>query len=376
MRAGRIAFILFALAGFGLNLLLLFWKLTDPADGIVGCGGAGGCSEVLASKWSQVFGIPVTVPGALLYGLILLSLHPRFVCLLAPSLAILTGGVVWFVSVQLWVLHHLCPWCLAAHAVGVIVVVLGIMHLKAEPSLRAVGIGVIATLLLIATQVFGPSPTTHRIEETTTDMTSTPIHARGDGRKIEFNNGRKVYDRDALPSIGSSKAPQVLVEYFDYQCASCRIMHGFLDSLIAKHPDQVALLVLPMPLDGACNHQLTPAESIHPGSCQLARIALAVWRVEPTRFPEIHRALFADPAPNESAAMALVSTFVPRERLDAALKDPWIDELLEADVQDWISFSNKTHQLPKLLIKGTRLLHGLPSGEADFIRVMEQELGL
>jgi len=376
MRAGRIAFILLALAGLGLNLLLLLWKLTDPTDGIVGCGGAGGCNEVLASKWSQLFGIPVTVPGALLYGLILLSLHPRFVRLLAPSLAILIGGVVWFVSVQAWILQHFCPWCLAAHVIGAIVVALGIRSLKVEPSPRAVGTGVIATVLLIAAQVFGPSPTTHRIEEKTTDMASTPIHARGDGRKIEFNNGRKVYDRDALPSIGPAKAAHVLVEYFDYQCASCRIMRGFLDSLIAKHPDQVAVVALPMPLDGACNHQLTPAESIHPGSCQLARIALAVWRVEPARFPEIHRALFADPAPDESSAIALAASLVGRERLDAALKDPWINELLEADIQDWISFSRKNRQLPKVIIRGTRLLHGLPSGEADFIRVMEQELGL
>ena len=369
--------ILCALAGLGLNLLLLFWKLTDPADGIVGCGGPGGCNEVLASKWSQVFGLPVTIPGALVYLVVLLSLRPRFKKLLAPSLAILTGGVIWFVSVQLWILHHLCPWCLAAHVIGVIVVVLGVAQGNSERSfIRSMSVGAVATGLLIVFQVFGPTPTTHRVEEATSSQVSAPIHARGSGRKIEFNNGGKIYDRDSLPSIGSSKAPQVLVEYFDYQCASCRIMRGFLDSLIAKHPDQIALLVLPMPLDGACNHQLTSAESIHPGSCQLARVALAVWRVEPAKFPEIHRALFAEPAPAEAEAMQLASALVSRERLQDALKDPWIDELLAADIEDWISFSSKTSQLPKVLIRGTRLLHGLPSGEADFIQVMERELGL
>jgi uncharacterized membrane protein len=375
MKTGKIALIFFAILGLGINLLLLFWKLTDPAAGLVGCGGAGGCQEVLTSKWSQVFDLPVTLPGALVYALILLSQNPRFEKLLAPSLAILTGGVIWFLSVQLWILHQLCPWCLAAHLIGAIVVVLG-LRLAKRPFIRPIIAGVLATGLLIVSQVLGPTPATHRIDETSTTLIAAPIHARGDGRKIEFNHGRKIYDRDALPCIGSPKAPQVLVEYFDYQCPSCRIMHGFLESLIAKHPDQLALIVLPMPLDGACNHQLTPAESIHPGSCQLARIALAVWRKQPARFPEIHRALFADPAPDESAAKQLASTWISREELDVALKDPWIDELLEANVQDWISFSNKTRQLPKLLIKGTRLVHGLPSGEADFIRVMEQELGL
>ena len=58
------------------------------------------------------------------------------------------------------------------------------------------------------------------------------------------------------------------------------------------------------------------------------------------------------------------------------MKDPWIDELIQANVADWVSFSGKTKHLPKLLIRDKRILHGLPSGEADFIRVMEQELGL
>ncbi|OYV06092.1 MAG: hypothetical protein CFE26_08155 [Verrucomicrobiales bacterium VVV1] len=278
MKAGKIALILFALLGLGINLLLLFWKLTDPANGIAGCGATGGCNEVLASKWSQVFGLPVTLPGALVYALILLSLRPRFERLLSPSLAVLTGGVIWFVSVQLWILHHLCPWCLAAHAIGVIVVALGVVRVQ-RPFLQPMIVGVVATGLLIAAQVFGPAPTTHRIEETTAANVSAPIHARGDGRKVEFNNGRKIYDRDALPRIGSTKAPHVLVEYFDYRCAACRTMHGFLDSLIGKHPDQIAIIMLP--LEGADQHE-------RPGSTSLSRIALAVWRTEPAKFPEIH----------------------------------------------------------------------------------------
>jgi uncharacterized membrane protein/protein-disulfide isomerase len=366
MRAGKIALILFAILGLGINLLLLLWKLTDPSNGVVGCGGAGACNEVLASKWSQVFGLPITIPGALIYALILFSQRPRFEKLLSPSLAILTGGVIWFVSVQLWILHHLCPWCLAAHVIGVIVVILGVMQVK-RSFFRSMIVGVVATGLLIAAQVFGPAPATHRIEETTAAIISVPIHTRGDGRKIEFNNGRKIYDRDALPSIGSSKATHVLVEYFDYRCAACRVMHGFLDSLIGKHPDQIAIIMLP--LEGADQHE-------RPGNTSLSRIALAVWRTEPAKFPEIHRTFFSLPAPDEAEAMRLAANLISRERLDAALKDPWIDELLAANAEDRISFSKKTPQLPKLLVKGTRLVHGLPSSEADFIRVMEQELGL
>ena len=67
---------------------------------------------------------------------------------------------------------------------------------------------------------------------------------------------------------------------------------------------------------------------------------------------------------------------MPPGEMFAALRDPWIDELIQADVSDCVAFSIKSKKLPKLLVSGSRILHGLPSGEADFIRVIERELGL
>jgi hypothetical protein len=84
----------------------------------------------------------------------------------------------------------------------------------------------------------------------------------------------------------------------------------------------------------------------------------------------------ADPPPDARKAMEIACQHVSPAQLDKALLDPWIDQLIQADIADWVSFSLKTKILPKLLISGKRILHGLPSDEADFIRVMEQELGL
>jgi len=67
---------------------------------------------------------------------------------------------------------------------------------------------------------------------------------------------------------------------------------------------------------------------------------------------------------------------IPQAELDAAIHDPWIDELIQANILDWVAFSDGTRKLPQLLITGKRVLHGLPSNEADFIRVLERELGL
>ena len=193
---------------------------------------------------------------------------------------------------------------------------------------------------------------------------------------MAFADGRKVFDVAALPHLGDAAARHVLVEYFDYQCPACRLMRGFLEELVARHPDEICVLVLPVPLEAACNTRLDGLAAPHPGSCYLARLALAVWREASGAFPEMHRAFFADPAPSDFAARAMVEKHIGPERLAAVLREEWVGQVLEANAADWAAFSKNTPALPKLLISDKRILHGLPSGREEFIRVMEKELGV
>jgi hypothetical protein len=221
----------------------------------------------------------------------------------------------------------------------------------------------------ILIQLFGPVPTTHRIEEA--PVVSAPVadvHGQGGGRKVSFDGGAKRYDVEALPRLGPADAKHVLVEYFDYQCPACRTMHGFLESLRARHLRDIAVIVLPVPLERSCNRLLGPKDAEHAGSCELSRAALAVWRAAPGAFEEVHHAMFADP----QAGLRIAH----EKAAGASQDDPWINEMLKVDAEDWIVFSSSTKQLPKLLVADRRILHGLPSSEADFIRVMEKELGL
>ncbi|MGL5018976.1 MAG: hypothetical protein ACRDBP_12645, partial [Luteolibacter sp.] len=102
----------------------------------------------------------------------------------------------------------------------------------------------------------------------------------------------------------------------------------------------------------------------------------AVWREKPEAFPEFHRAVLSGPVPVLPDVLSLARQHVSRARLDAAMKDPWIDGLIAENIADWVSLSGKTKQLPKLLIREQRVLHGLAGGEAEFIRGLEKELGL
>jgi uncharacterized membrane protein len=367
----------FALAGVGINLILLVRRYSDAAAGIAGCGG-GSCDEVLASRWSVVFGIPVAGFGVLVYAAVLVAVIAGRRRWLPWLLGIIAGAAIWLVFVQAVLLGIFCLWCLVGHGIGLVVLGLGSMRLSVCPPMvgtfrtltRSLAVTFVGIGLM---QVYGRIPDGHRLEDTSGVSASVPVQSRGGGRKITFNRGRKSYDVSTLPRLGPMDAPHVMVEYFDYQCAACQKMAAYLAALAAKHPQQVALLLLPVPLDGACNRHATPAAQ-HPGSCEISRIALAVWRIKPEAFPWFHKALIADPS-LESARRLAINLMSP-EQLATALADSWIDDLIQADLADWREFSTSNDKLPKLLIRDTRILHGLPSGEADFIRVMEKELGL
>lgn len=367
-------FLILVVAGFGLNLYLLFIRMADA--GIAGCGG-GPCDQVLASRWSAVFGVPVTVFGALVYAGLTVSLTVSCRRLTGPLLGVVFGSVFWFVFAQAILIGNFCPWCVAAHGVGLAVVCVGIIRGRGISSPADLAKwGYAAFLAIGLAQVYGPVPASHRIDELPAAAGRASILASGGGRIVTFDAGRKSFDVASFPRIGSQDAKHVMVEYFDFQCPSCRLMSGYLSALVEKHPAEICVLLLPVPLDPVCNDAFVPGDVGHPDSCELTRIALAVWREKPDAYPAIHRAFLSDPSPKVAEALALARKKVPRAKLDAAMNDPWIDELIRANVADWVSFSGKTKQLPKLLIRDKRILHGLPSGEADFIRVMERELGL
>lgn len=371
-------FLTLSLAGFILNLYLLSWRVLE---GDVPGAGGDSCEELLASRWAVVCGVPVTVFGALVYAGLMLAFTPWGRRLTLPLLGAVLGAVFWFGFVQAIFIGKFCPWCLAAHGVGLAVTVAGLCREGRIGGFRGLTgdlaqWGYAAFLAIGLAQVYAPVPASRRIDDLPAPVAPVTIQAGATGRIVNFDGGSKSFDVSSLPRLGSPDAKHVLVEYFDFQCPSCRIMSGYLSALVERHPAEICVLLMPVPLDPVSNDALVPGDVGYPDSGVLTRIALAVWREKPEAYPTLHRAFFSDPPLKIPDALALARRQVARARLDAVMQEPWIDDLIDANVADWVSFSGKTKQLPKLLIRDKRILHGLPSGEADFIRVMEDELGL
>jgi len=373
VRGLSIGIVVCALAGLGVNLLMFAKHWAD--FGIAGCGGGSACDEILESRWSQIFGVPVTAIGAVVYLALIFALTRHGRMLLVPLLGCLAASVLWFVFVQSIFLGKFCPWCMAAHGIGLMTILIGWMLSRLQATSGFAMATTLAFFALSLSQLYGPLPTTHRIDELAeSTKQGDPIHSRGEGRKVNFDGGKRTYNVSQLPHLGSDRATHVIVEYFDYQCAACLVMRGYLSSLVKKHPAEVCVVLLPVPLESQCNPFLRADQPQHPGSCERAKLALAVWQHQPASFAEFHEVAMSAESLGELRNLA--EKILGSDRTKAAQREPWSLELISANLADWRALSTSSERLPKLLITGKRILQGLPPSEEEFIRVIEKELRL
>jgi len=123
-------------------------------------------------------------------------------------------------------------------------------------------------------------------------------------RLITVGGGQVCLDIRQWPLVGKPDAKYVFVEMFDYTCPYCRATHQAVRGAIEHFGDDLAIIVLPVPLDAACNRTVAYTAAEHAEACEIARIAVAVWRVNRKQFPSFHSWLF-DPAYRPTAAEAL-----------------------------------------------------------------------
>jgi protein-disulfide isomerase len=122
-------------------------------------------------------------------------------------------------------------------------------------------------------------------------------------RIITVAGGQVALDIRHWPLIGKPDAKYVFVEMFDYTCPYCRATHQAVRGAIEHFGDDLAILALPVPLDSACNRNVGYTAAEHAEACEIAKIAVAVWRVNRKQFAPFHSWLF-ESAYRRSAAEA------------------------------------------------------------------------
>jgi len=427
------------------------------ASKVLGCsGGTFDCDHVLQSQWSTLLGIPVAALASSLYVSVLAALlatgrwatsaEPTplrsWTWTIVTTAAVSAGAAgLWFTGLQVFALGHLCPWCLATHACGLILCCATLLFSPLSNLVKGwCGVvGLAMTMGLATIQSLTPPRPAYVIEEapaaaSTSSSTDSAVPAAelfdapGEGDDIfaapEIDSGAYAPQNGAQqwtqalawlpaawslwkqpsgwlmaqtvgdakpaegvvdapssdqrlvhlasaniklranqwPIVGSPDAKHIFVELFDYTCPHCRATQKAIAGVRQRYGNDVAILTLPVPLSRACNDTVKHEHASHRESCELAKYAIAVWRIAPEKFPEFHDWLLThNPVPTASAAKARAAELVGAGELDKELAQPHAARFISKHVDIYRRLN--AGPVPKLVFASTTLTGEVTSSD-------------
>ena len=131
--------IVLAIIGLLVSIYMTIYKVTNNESM---CIGSSGCSEVNASRYSEINGIPVAVLGVVGYAtilvLLLLERRPGFFQDNGPMLLFgvsLIGFLftLYLIYIEVALIKAYCPFCLTSQAVMTIIFIISVIRLARQP---------------------------------------------------------------------------------------------------------------------------------------------------------------------------------------------------------------------------------------------------
>lgn len=327
----------------------LTWQSLVAGALPVGCGEGSGCGEVLTSRFARLWGLPVSLPALLAYGLLVglvagSGRKPsplRWYLVVALASAILVS-VGWFVYLQLVVLKAICPWCMIDHGLGAVAALAGIALAfnprrtgSHWPILNGLATGIaLAAALAVSQWVAGGRV---MILE---------------GVEVSLLDDRFNLDVALEPHVGSPTAEHQLFMLFDYACPHCKSAHERIKRLQARRDDLVVVF-LPASIEPRCNPAFDTVADRFIGSCDLAELALAVHLIDPAQFAAFDQWLYewdGFTPRTVDAARARAEALVGADRLANMLANGLPRQALDRNVR--ILTATTAGHVPVMIVPG------------------------
>lgn len=368
-------------------LLSVYITWTTYGGGqLAGCSQSGaGCEEVIHTRWSQWFGLPVSVGGALTYAAIVLTLFglkgtasPTQWRRLVFLTVLAAASGLWFIGLQLFIIKAICVYCDTVHTCGILLAVLTLVQAPVEEKpqtpkeakkrgdvlisadlTRWSLTGVAGVLVLAGGQLLS----TYTPPEKPPTVTQVPPVTALTGREVSLAGGRFKMKLGEFPIFGTANAQRIIVMVFDYTCPACRAFHPQLFNAFKAHEQNAAIVMIPSPLDAQCNPGVNETAYVHQNACAYAKIGLAVWNTKPEAYAAFDQYMFAgDFPPALQDARAFADNLVGKQAMDAALSTPRYDQLVGFGVQLFYSPVLDRKVLPTL-ITPEGVIGGTPAPE-------------
>jgi uncharacterized membrane protein len=371
---------LFALAG----AVFLAWTAMVKGP-VPGCAPGTGCDRVLQSHWAYWLDIPVSLPAAIAY-LVLLAATialPRrrapedqqaiWAIIIVLSVAVM-GAAAWFIGLQAFVIHAFCKFCMAIHLCGMAAAIISLKNVPISgnprasiwsPDLEKPGLprnalvilgflGVMGISVLVLGQVLLPkemnvvksisvvdqaaTPGQPSLSSATniagapTNRLAPPALQRMANQQISLYQGKFTLRLEEVPMLGSPNAQHIIIALTDYTCVFCWSLHRMMAEAQRRVSNQLGIVILPMPMSTNCNPYAPTNLPSNPESCEFARLTLALWKTDRAAFEQFSKWLFVlDKAPPVDRARDYAAQLLGSDRLEKALQDPWIDKQIQTN---------------------------------------------
>jgi protein-disulfide isomerase len=201
------------------------------------------------------------------------------------------------------------------------------------------------------------------------------VYKSGESLEIKFPD----VDPHAVPLVGSPDARYVVSVLFDFKCPHCQKLHAMLEEVVRRYDGQLAFALCPAPLNNQCNPFIPQNVEAFKDSCDLAKIALAVWVAQPAAYSDFDRWMFS-PEPGHlwhprslDDAMAKAIELVGQSKYDSARADPWVDRHLQTSVR--LFGATGANAVPKLVF-GSRWVNPEPNDADDLLLILQGSLAV
>lgn len=199
-------------------------------------------------------------------------------------------------------------------------------------------------------------------------------------RIVKFLGGKLSLDVHKHPLLGSPDAPHIVVELISYDCEHCRKMYPLIEEARERYGDQVAILVLPVPLETDCNKLVTNPTASHRGACWTARAACGIAKLDPPAFAKFHEFLIAgkEKPPMDKIipkSYGMVDGDAIRDLARSAELKKQVEGYIDLYSQLQAKSGSRTFGLP-VQILGDHVMTGSVEKTEDLFKAWEQNLGV
>lgn len=362
-----------------------------------GCTGSDACDAVIGSRWSRWGPFPVSILGIGCYVSLIAACAvvrwprvgphqlPAWAFMVVLSLSGL-AFIAWLFGLQWLVIRHFCMFCLSAHFFGALAFALVLKYAPIWKALdRArmklvIPSAAILTFLIGVHVLFNPDMTVvqaaEQFDESVAAQTggSLRLGTQAKSREVTLLEGKLTFDVYKVPLVGSPDARHVMVKLFDYPCPSCRQLDDKLVELLEQYEDDVALAMLPVPMNKDCNPNVGRTFPAFRNSCTYVQLSMAVRQADASKFAEYHQFLMTGGrVPSVKKAQAKAEELVGAETLAKAMEADEVDQWIGDGINLYQYIQGKS--LPKLIVND-KVISYSGSSRKKLFSTLREELDL